>query len=176
MPGNRKRANPTIGPSPLYVLPGKTNDISDSHIESTNLPIAIYKIHGDHVDYYPFVIASTDSAVEGFTDDLPDVLAEYPGAPKVTKTIDQLRERIKRAVDEMMHGSIGDVRVSFPTMRGIVSYGIHRKPVAADSAKDSLLTIHVNHKGKLTDRYGSPSDENMQVKRQISDYGQGCTL
>lgn len=176
MTGNRKRANPSIGPSPLYVLTGKTNDISNSYIESTNLPIAIYRIHGDHVDYYPFVIAPGESAVEGFTDDLPDVLAEHPGAPKVNKTIDQLRERIKRAVDEMIQGSIGDVRVSFPTMRGIVSYGIHRRPVVADSAKDSLLTIHVNHKGKLTDRYARPSDENMQVKREISDYGQGCTL
>lgn len=176
MTGNRKRANPKIGPSPHIALTGETNYIPNSSIKSTNSPVAIYRILGKHVDYYPVVIAPSTLAVEGFIDDLPDVLAEYPGAPTVTKTVDQLRERIKRAVDEMVQGSIGDVRVSFPTMRGIVSYGMHRRPVTADNAKDSLLTIHVNHKGKLTERYGRPSLENMVVKREISDYGQGCPL
>lgn len=172
MTGNRKRANPSDGPSPSCVLTGGTNDIANRYIESTNFPIAAYRIHRKNLEYY-YVLTLATLAVEGFTDDLPDVLAEYPGAPTVTKqTVDQLCERIKRAIVEMVHGPLADVQVAFPTMRGITSYGLHRGPLAADSARASILTIHVNHRGQLTEIYSRPTAVDMAVKGAVF-YGQG---
>lgn len=169
---NRKRAIRQNGPSPSYVLNRLDDYIPNGNIESTNFPIAAYRVHRKNLEYY-YVLTLATLAVEGFTDDLPDVLAEYPGAPTVSKqTVDQLCERIKRAIGEMVSGPLADIQVSFPTMRGITSYGLHRAPLASDGARASILTIHVNHKGKLTEIYSRPTAVDMAVKGAVF-YGQG---
>ncbi len=136
-------------------MTGKTN-----HIQ-----IAAYRGPGNDLEYYS-KIALTPFVLEGFIDDIPGVLAEHPGAPKVSSlTIELLRGMVIRAVDQMVQGSIGDVRVSFPTMRGIVNYGMYRRPIVTDDARKSLLTVHMNRNGKLTEIYSRPTAFDMTVKR-----------
>lgn len=164
---NKKRTIQQNGPSPSYVLNRQVDLITKHDNASTNIQIAAYRGPNNDLEYYS-KIALTPFVLEGFIDDLPGALAEHPGAPKISATtIEQLRGMVKHAVDEMVHGLVGDVRVSFPTMRGIVSYGMYRRPLSADDLRKSQLTVHVNHKGKLTEVFSRPTAFSMVVKRAI---------
>lgn len=151
MTGNRKRANPSDGPSPSYVLPNKTNDIVTRNIESSFLTVSTYRLINKTEHQTAHARLPALIAADRLIDALTHLFTTYNGAPKARKTsIDQLASKINRAVGEMAKGHISGVHVSFPIGGDVATYGLRNCDADGNT---STLTIEVSRNGRISERY-----------------------
>ncbi|UCV28082.1 hypothetical protein [Ferribacterium limneticum] len=152
MTGNRKRANPSDGPSPSYVLTGKTNNIVTRNIESSFLTVFAYRIINNQTEHQTDPAHMPAAVAAGrLIDDLTHLFTSYNGAPKPRKTsIEQLTSKINRAISEMVEGHIRGVHVSFPIGCEMATYGLRNCDADGNT---STLTVEVSRNGRISERY-----------------------